>query len=175
MILVALGANLPGAGGTGPKENCERAIALLEEEGLAVIARSRWYRSTPWPPSDQPDYVNGVARIEAHGSPEALLRRLHAIESRMGRVRGAPNAARLIDLDLLAFGRMVRRAPSGGNPTQLLLPHPLLQDRAFVLLPLSEVAPKWTHPATGRSVEEMIADLAEAHDCVPIGSAPGEI
>lgn len=168
MILVAIGANMPGADGAAPKENCERALALLESDGMAIVARSRWYRSSPWPRSEQPDYINGVARIEAHGSPEALLRRLHAIEARMGRIRGAPNIARVIDLDLLAFDRLVRGARPEDNPTQLQLPHPHLQDRAFVLFPLSEVAPMWTHPASSRSVEEMIADLAEGHDCSPI-------
>ncbi len=174
MILVAVGANLADAGGTGPMENCERALALLEADGLAVVARSRWYRSAPWPRSDQPDYVNGVARIEARGSPEALLRRLHAIETRMGRIRGAANAARVIDLDLLAHGRLVRGARSEADPTRLRLPHPRLQDRAFVLFPLGEVAPMWTHPVSGRSVEEMIEDLAEDQDCAPIGERPGK-
>ncbi len=168
VILVAVGANMPGDGGASPQENCERALALLEADGVAIVARSRWYRSPPWPRSDQPDYVNGVARIEADGSPESLLRRLHAVEARMGRVRGAPNIARVIDLDLLAFGRLVRGARSEDNPTQLRLPHPRLQDRAFILFPLSEVAPMWTHPVSGRSVEEMIADLADDQECGPI-------
>ncbi len=175
MILVAVGSNMPGAGGASPKKNCERALALLEADGVAIIARSRWYRSSPWPRSDQPDYVNGVARIKAHELPGALLLRLHAIEARMGRIRGAPNLARVIDLDLLAFGRLVRGAPSEGNPTQLQLPHPRLQDRAFVLYPLSEVAPMWTHPASGRTVEEMIADLADDQDCGPIEDPPDKM
>ncbi len=175
MILVAVGANMPGDGGAAPQENCERALALLEADGVAIVARSRWYRSPPWPRSDQPDYINGVARIEADGSPEALLLRLHAIEARMGRIRGAPNIARVIDLDLLAFGRLVRGARSEGNSTQLQLPHPRLQDRAFVLFPLSEVAPMWTHPASGRSVEEMIAHLADDQECGPIENPPDKM
>ena len=172
MILVAVGANIPGADGATPRENCERALALLEADGMVIVARSRWYRSPPWPRSNQPDYVNGVTHIEAHGSPEALLRRLHAIEARMGRIRGAPNAARVIDLDLLAFDRLVRGARSEDDPKRLQLPHPRLQDRTFVLFPLSEVAPMWTHPASGRSIEEMILDLAEDQDCVPIEEPP---
>ena len=167
MILVAVGANMPGSDGAEPKENCERALSLLEANGMAIVSRSRWYRSSPWPRSEQPDYINGVARIEAHGAPEALLLRLHAIEARMGRIRGAPNIARVIDLDLLAFDRLICDGRSGGNTTQLRLPHPRLQDRPFVLLPLSEVAPMWVHPASGRSVEEMIADLAEDFNCGP--------
>ncbi len=174
MILVAVGANLPGADGAAPQENCARALALLEADGLAVVARSRWYECPPWPRSDQPNYVNGVARIETQRSPEALLRRLHAVEARMGRTRGAANAARVIDLDLLAFGRLIRGAESGRYRARLRLPHPRIQDRAFVLFPLREVAPMWTDPVSGRSVEEMIADLADDQDCVPIeGSGVG--
>ena len=175
MILVAIGANIPGAGGAAPQANCERALELLETDGVAVVARSRWYRSSPWPRSDQPDYVNGVVRIEMRGSPEALLRRLHAVEARMGRVRGEPNAARIIDLDLLAFGRLIRGTSSKDDPTQFRLPHPRLHERAFVLFPLSDVAPAWVHPASGRSVHQMIAELADDQDCSVIGGAPNEM
>ena len=168
MILVAIGANIPGDDGAGPKENCERALSLLEADGMTIVARSRWYRSSPWPRSDQPDYINGVVRIETYESPEALLLRLHAIEARMGRIRGAPNIARVIDLDLLAFDRLICEVQSEDNSTQLRLPHPRLHDRSFVLLPLSEVAPTWVHPASGRRVAEMIANLAESHNCHPI-------
>ena len=168
MILVAVGANIPGADGAEPKENCERALSLLEADGITIVARSRWYKSSPWPRSDQPDYINGVVRIETYGSPEALLLRLHAIEARMGRIRGAPNIARVIDLDLLAFDQLIYDVRSQVNSTQLRLPHPRLHDRPFVLLPLSEVAPTWVHPASGRRVAEMIANLAESHNCHPI-------
>jgi 2-amino-4-hydroxy-6-hydroxymethyldihydropteridine diphosphokinase len=170
MILVAIGANIPGTSGSAPQENCERALELLETDGLTVVARSRWYRSSPWPRSDQPDYVNGVTCIEAHGSPEALLQRLHAIEAQMGRVRGAPNISRTIDLDLLAYGQLIRGAPTDGDPMRLQLPHPRLHERAFVLFPLSDIAPTWIHPASGRSVAEMIADLADDQDCAVIES-----
>jgi 2-amino-4-hydroxy-6-hydroxymethyldihydropteridine diphosphokinase len=171
MILVAVGANLSAADGAAPRSSCERALALLAADGFPVIGRSRWYRSAPWPRSDQPDYVNGVVRIEARESPEALLRRLHAIERRMGRVREATDAARVIDLDLLAFGTMVRGADGEANRSRLRLPHPRLQERAFVLFPLREVAPRWTHPVTGRSVDQMIADLANDQECVPLEDA----
>ena len=168
MILVAVGANIPGADGAEPKENCERALSFLEADGMSIVARSRWYCSPPWPSSDQPDYINGVIRIETTGSPKALLLRLHAIEARMGRIRGAPNIARVIDLDLLAFNGLICKVRPEDNSTQLRLPHPRLQDRPFVLLPLSEVAPTWVHPASGRRVAEMIAGLPQIHNCRPI-------
>ncbi len=175
MILVAVGANLSAADGADPRDSCERALALLAADGLPVISRSRWYRSAPWPRSDQPNFVNGVARIEARESPEALLQRLHAIERRMGRVREATDAARVIDLDLLAFGTVVRGADNEANRSRLRLPHPRLEERAFVLFPLREVAPKWSHPVTGRSVDQLIADLADDQDCVPLENAGGKM
>ena len=172
MILVAVGANLPATDGVGPLENCVRALALLDESGIGVVDRSRWYRSPPWPRSDQPDYTNAVVRVDAAGLPEGLLARLHAVEARMGRVRGARDAARVIDLDLIAFGRMIRRGDGEAGSAALGLPHPRLQDPAFVLFPLRDVAPGWIHPVTGRSVDEMIADLPGNHDCVAIDAAP---
>ena len=175
MILVAVGANLPAADGVGSLENCVRALALLAEAGVAAVDRSRWYRSPPWPRSDQPDYTNAVVRVDAAGPPESLLERLHAVEARMGRVRGARNAARVIDLDLIAFGRLIRGADGEGGSAAIRLPHPRLQDRAFVLFPLRDVAPGWIHPVSGRSVDEMIADLPGDHECVAIGAAPGAI
>ena len=144
----------------------------LDESGIKIVDRSRWYRSPPWPRSDQPDYINAVTRVDAAGRPEALLERLHAIEARMGRVRGARNAARVIDLDLIAFGGLIREGDGEVGSTALALPHPRLQDRAFVLLPLRDVAPGWIHPVTGRGVDEMIADLPGDHDCVAIEAAP---
>ena len=135
---------------------------------MTIVARSRWYKSSPWPRSDQPDYINGVVRINKYESPEALLLRLHAIEAQMGRIRGAPNIARVIDLDLLAFDRLICEVRSEDNSTQLRLPHPRLQDRPFVLFPLSEVAPTWVHPASGQRIAEMIVNLVEFHNCRPI-------
>ncbi len=182
MILVAVGANLPGPDGAGPIDNCERGLALMGRSGIEIVARSRWYRSPAVPKSAQPDYVNGVVRVATRETPEGLLRRLHAIEARMGRVRGAANAAanaaRVIDLDLLAFGATIRDgtgrdgtgrdgAAEGGRPG-LRLPHPRLHQRAFVLLPLREVAPLWTHPVTGLDIDRLVADLADDQGCVAV-------
>ena len=122
MILIAIGGNLTGPDGAPPRENCERALAVLRREGIEILARSRWYRSAAWPPSDQPDYVNGVIRVQSEGPPEALLRRLHDIEAEMGRVRGTANMARVIDLDLLAFGDQIRGNRPHDGPKQLKLP-----------------------------------------------------
>jgi 2-amino-4-hydroxy-6-hydroxymethyldihydropteridine diphosphokinase len=106
------------------------------------------------PTSDQPWYVIGVAAVATALEPVALLRLLHGVEAEFGRIRGARNEARLLDLDLLAYGDRRREGP---EPP--LLPHPRLADRAFVLLPLAEVAPDWRHPVSQETVRQLIARL----------------
>ena len=160
VILVAIGANLRDAQGRPPLETCRWAAAQLARlPGLRLAALSRWYATAPVPASDQPDYVNGVARLAGATAPHAMLAALHGIEARAGRVRGAPNAARTLDLDLLAMDGLVV-AEAG-----LRLPHPRMQDRAFVLAPLRDVAPEWRHPVLGRSAGQMLAatDSAAIH------------
>jgi len=168
VILIALGANLASVAYGPPRRGLEAALALLEAEGIRVGARSRWWLSEPVPPADQPWYVNGVARIETALSPELLLERLLALETRFGRVRGAPNAPRALDLDLLDYEGECR-APSA--PSGLTLPHPRLEGRAFVLKPLAEVAPHWRHPLSGRSVSELIAALPPGEALRPLPEA----
>lgn len=163
MILIAVGANLPGPDGEPPLETCRRAVAEVAAlPGLSPRGGSRWYRSAAWPPSDQPDYVNGVVAFAGEVAPEWLLQRLQEIEARRGRVRGVANAARTLDLDIIAMGELVREAP---DP---VLPHPRATQRAFVLVPLADVAPDWRDPRSGRSVRELIAALPPADDLAPL-------
>lgn len=156
MILVAIGANLPGPDGATPLRTCRAAArALAELPGLRPAGLSRWYETAPVPRSDQPNYVNGVARLESIAgvviSPERLLASLQAIEARFGRRRAARDAARTLDLDLIDLDGLVRDAP---DP---ILPHPRAHLRAFVLLPLLDVAPDWVHPANGRGGRMLLA------------------
>ncbi|MBV8578230.1 MAG: 2-amino-4-hydroxy-6-hydroxymethyldihydropteridine diphosphokinase [Acetobacteraceae bacterium] len=154
MILVAIGANLPGRRGAPPIETCRlAATALASLPGYRLRALSRWFETAPVPPSGQPSYINGVARLEGPVDPEGLLGSLQAIESSEGRIRSEPNAPRTLDLDIVAMGDTVRPAP---DP---VLPHPRAHLRAFVLVPLAEVAPEWVHPVLRRSVPELIASL----------------
>lgn len=154
MILVAVGANLAGPHGEHPQVSVRAAITALGDlPGLRLVAASRLYATAPVPASDQPPYVNAVARLAGQADPAWLLGRLLAIEAQGGRTRSTPDAARTLDLDLIAMGGLVRAAP---DP---ILPHPRAHQRAFVLVPLRDVAPGWVHPVLGRPLAELIAAL----------------
>lgn len=153
-ILIGIGANLPSMRGLSPIDTARNAAATLDSvPGLRLAGLSRWYESAPIPPSGQPPYVNGVAHLCGKMDPAELLEILHWIERKAGRRRGVANAARPLDLDIIAMGDLVRAAP---NP---VLPHPRAHLRAFVLLPLADVQPHWVHPVSGLAVRELIAAL----------------
>lgn len=154
MILVGLGANIAGTDEAGPLDTCAAALGVAAARGVRVVRRSGWYRSAPVPMSDQPWYVNGVAVVETELTPAALLAMLHGVEAQFGRVRGERNMSRTLDLDLLAYGATVQS--TGAAP---LLPHPRMHERAFVLVPLAEVAPHWRHPGNGMTVAALIAAM----------------
>ena len=153
MILLGLGANLPSTTHGQPEATVVAALAALAAEGVAVERLSPWYRSAPVPAGDQPWYVNGVAAVTTRRAPGELLELLHRIERRFGRVRRHRNEPRVLDLDLLDYDGLVHQDGAA------VLPHPRLHERAFVLLPLRDVAPQWRHPTLGRSVAELVAAL----------------
>lgn len=154
MILVAIGANLPGPAGSAAA-TVRAAIRRLDAGPARVAAASRVWESPPWPPSDQPWYANAVVRLETALDAAALLGHLHAVEQEFGRVRAERNAARTLDLDLLDYDGVLRAPPQAAPE----LPHPRMATRAFVLLPLAEIAPDWRHPGSGTSVRDLIARL----------------
>jgi len=166
LVLIGIGANLANGDDVLPLRTCQDAVIRLDRlEGFRVVGLSRWYESSPIPPSGQPPYVNGVAHLRPvfGGAVDsaALLAALHAIEAAHGRTRSVPNAARTLDLDLIAIGDMVRNTP---DP---ILPHPRAHLRAFVLAPLADVAPDWVHPRLGLCADRMLADLPP-QDCRPL-------
>lgn len=163
MIFIAIGSNLPHPEFGAPLDVCNAAIDAIGAGGCTVLARSRWFRSAPVPISDQPEFVNGVISVRTLLKPLELLQKLHEIEARFDRQRSVSNAARTLDLDLLAFNDVVNDGPD--NP---LLPHPRMAGRAFVLLPLRDIAPGWRHPVLGMSVEALIGGLADDQTCTPI-------
>jgi len=154
-IFIALGANLEHPTYGPPRRALEAALEELGRHGVAVRGVSPWYRTAPVPASDQPWYVNAVAEVATDLPADALLARLHAVEDAFGRVRTVPNAARLIDLDLLDFNGEI----AAGGPGRATLPHPRMEARAFVLRPLADLAPDWRHPRTGVTISASLAAL----------------
>lgn len=153
MILVGVGSNLPAPGFASPRETAAAALGRLAAAGVAVVRRSGWYLSEPVPASEQPWYVNAVVAVETGLAPAPLLDVLLAVEAWFDRRRTARNAARTLDLDLLDYkGRRCRTE-------RLILPHPRLHERRFVLAPLAEIAPAWRHPASGATAAELLLRL----------------
>lgn len=174
MILIALGANLATRAFGPPEAGLRAALAAMPGDGLAVVRRSRFYRSAPVPPSAQPWYVNAVAEVATTLGPRELLRVLLAIEARFGRIRGERNDARALDLDLIDYDGRVGHWPASNDLPGLVLPHPRAAERAFVLMPLAELAPGWRHPATGAGVGALIAALPPGQVVEAIEEMPGE-
>lgn len=161
LILIGLGANLPSAMGS-PRETLEAALHRLEQVGVKVVRRSRYWRSRPVPVSDQPWFVNAAVAVETNLSPVSLLACLHRIEAEFGRLRGEVNAARTLDLDLLAYGRLTRNGEQGP-----VLPHPRMAERAFVLRPIQDIASGWAHPQSGETLPILLAKLPPGQECIP--------
>jgi 2-amino-4-hydroxy-6-hydroxymethyldihydropteridine diphosphokinase len=162
-ILIGLGANLVSRFGE-PVQTLRAALAQLDRSGVRVVKCSRFWRSAPVPYSDQPWFVNAVAKVETNLTPRDLLATLHVIEAEFGRVRSEVNAPRVIDLDLLCVGQMIQ---SDDDPP--ILPHPRLAERAFVLLPLAEVAPLWVHPVSHLDLAQLTRVLSPDQLAVPMG------
>ena len=141
---VALGSNL------GDKEaNLRKALELLEERGVEVVKTSSFICTEPYGVTDQPQFLNGVCEVRTSMVPLALLHTLLEVEQEMGRVRLRHWGERNIDLDLLLYEDVVL------DTEELKLPHPDMQNRDFVLLPLAEIAPKLVHPILQKSIEEL--------------------
>lgn len=152
MILVGLGANLPSRFGN-PPATIAAAIAALAGRNLTVTAQSRIWLTAPVPVSDQPWYHNAVIAVSTELPPHGLLAVLQSVENEFGRVRQERNEPRVIDLDLLAYHGQHMDDPD------LILPHPRLHQRGFVLWPLKDIAPGWAHPVSGATLQDMLAAL----------------
>jgi 2-amino-4-hydroxy-6-hydroxymethyldihydropteridine diphosphokinase len=149
---------------------------VAEANGITIHSRSRWFRTPAFPPGSGPDFVNGAAMLETALDPETVLAALHGAEAALGRVRPARWAPRVCDLDLIAIEDIVLpdRATlerwmaidlgqaQTVTPPRLILPHPRMHERGFVLAPMADIAPDWRHPVTGQTVAGMLAALPAA-------------
>ncbi|MDP3853539.1 2-amino-4-hydroxy-6-hydroxymethyldihydropteridine diphosphokinase [Phenylobacterium sp.] len=163
-VIIALGGNIAGDFGSS-EALLEAALARFAEAGLPLVARSSWWRSAAWPDPTGQEYRNGVVLVEARQPPEHVIRTLFSLEAAFGRERGARNAARTLDLDLIAHGRTVSDDPD------LILPHPRAHERLFVMGPLAEIAPGWRHPVLGKTAAELAVGATVGLDASPVQSS----
>ncbi len=170
MIIIGIGANLSHPDYGLPRRTCGAALSRLTDMGVQIVHCSPWYESAPVlsePREGQPWYVNGVIAVHTELEPEALLDILLSIEAEFGRVRSVTNAPRTLDLDLVAYHeRQVQNQ-------KLIIPHPRLHQRAFVLIPLAQIAPDWCHPVSKQTVSCLLADLPVGQEIRVMKDATG--
>ena len=172
--ILALGGNLPSEEGS-PAETLRAALQKLDGNGIQLIRTSRFFATPCFPAGAGPDYINAAAVVESALGAQDILQRLHAIELEFGRERVQRWGMRTLDIDLIAGGDLVLpdleaygawrdldlETQMKSTPDRLILPHPRMHERAFVLVPVHDVAPDWIHPVLKKSVAQMLDALPQ--------------
>ena len=150
-VYIGIGSNMGDR-----RANCVHAVKLMNESGIIVTKESSLYETEPWGMQEQPLFINMAIIAETDLSPESALAALKCIEKKMGRQEAVRWGPRCIDLDILFYD------DRNINEKDLCIPHPLLQQREFVLLPLSEIAPDKWHPVLKKTVRHLREELRDA-------------
>lgn len=173
--LISLGSN-KAVNNEAPKTVLDHCLRMLDRESVTILSISQFYSTPAFPKGSGPDFVNAAASISTSLSAQDLLNLLHTIEADLGRTRTSRWEQRIIDIDLLAYGKNVLpdidmythwlnlplEKQKKEAPSELILPHPRIADRPFVLVPLRDIAPNWTHPVSKKTVLEMLEIYSEA-------------
>jgi 2-amino-4-hydroxy-6-hydroxymethyldihydropteridine diphosphokinase len=155
-IYLGFGSNL-----CDREENFRRSVQLLQEAGYSVLRISELYETEPWGGAGGDDYLNAVLELEMRGAPEEMLSTIHTIESELGRVRESKYSPRPCDLDILFWGS------AHVNQPDMMIPHPYISERRFVLRPLCDLIPDLVHPVIGKSFRALLAVVRDDLDVRP--------
>lgn len=147
-VYIAFGSNVGDS-----KSIIEKAFILIEQNNMKIINKSALYETKPYGYKDQPNFINGALEIETEFNARQTLERLLAIEKELGRTREIHWGPRTLDLDVIFFNNEIYKEED------LVIPHPDMQNRDFVLKPLNDICPEYVHPETGKSVEQMLGEL----------------
>lgn len=177
--VVAFGGNLPSLIGASV-EIITAALVELAAHDVEVTGRSNFFQTPCFPAGTGPDYVNLVAIVSTPHNPETLLEHLHEVEAKFGRARDRRWAGRTLDIDILSYDNLIVpnldtyhrwvdlpvQSQMKEAPEELILPHPRIQDRGFVLIPLCDIWPEWKHPVSGKTAQMLC-------DALPISETTG--
>ncbi len=136
------------------RENCEKAVSLLSENGIKIIKHSSMIETEPWGIKDQPKFINMAVEAETEKKPEELPGIIKKIEAEIGRKENIRWGPRVIDIDILFYDDLIIKTP------ELEIPHPLIHERYFVLNPLAEIAPEKVHPVLKKTIKNLLLEIS---------------
>ena len=152
MKILAFGSNLPFKNNS-PQDNIEKAYEVLSKNGIKILNKSSIYRSEAYPNKNDPEFCNSVVSVDTDLEPNVLLKIILKIEESFDRKRYVKNSPRTLDIDIICFDDIVL------NEKNLIIPHPEIQNRLFVLLPIQEINKNWLHPVLTKSVTNIIKEF----------------